>query len=407
MFVEKFALPEGDVVALTVFPSRYPPIKYNGQVWIRLGPRKALASEEDIHLLTERRSRYGIRNEELPCDRATLNDLEIDLFKNFYLPKAIDAQIIESDERPILEQMTALRFYNRERNCPTNLGTLLFAKHPERFIPSAYIQYVKFAGKDNASEILQESVFRGPLVKVVQDLDVFAKTGPGAARPILVSALREEQVSQYPSWTLRELILNAIIHRDYFLGNAPIKFYEYANSRIEISNPGGLFGRVNQGNFPFANDYRNPLLAESMKVLGFVNKYNRGISKVNKELESNGNPCAKFDVDKKTEFRVTIIACKSGQIKPANGQINGESGQIKTQCDQIKTLDGQIKWPDKTIEANIVEIIRATPGIKAQAIAQRIKRSERTVRRVLNKLATAFKIEYHGSKKTGGWHIKV
>ena len=110
-------------------------------------------------------------------------------------------------------------------------------------------------------------------MRIVQELDVFVKTGPGASRPVPVSALREEPESRYPSWALRELVLNAIIHRDYFLGNAPIKFYEYKRERIEIANPGGLFGRVNPENFPFVNDYRNPLLAEAMKVLGFVNKY--------------------------------------------------------------------------------------------------------------------------------------
>lgn len=432
MSVEKLALPEGDVVAVTVFPSRYPPIKYNGQVWIRLGARKALANEEDIHLLVERRSRYGIRDEELPCDRAKFDELEIDLFKNFYLPRAIDAQVIEADDRPILEQMTSLRFFNQEKNCPTNLGALLFAKHPERFIPSAYIQYVKFAGDDNASDILQESVFRGPLVKVVQDLDVFVKTGPAASRPVLVTALREEMVAQYPSWALRELVLNAIIHRDYFFGNAPIKFYEYANSRIEISNPGGLFGRVNPKNFPFANDYRNPLLAEAMKVLGFVNKYNRGVSKVNKELKSNGNPHAQFDVNKLTEFRVTVVASKSGTIKPESGTINGqiksENGSIKEQCGtikmesgqingQIKPQSGQIKMKSGQINGrcgkindvdNIVfKIVCEEPGIKAATISLEIDTPERTVRRSLMRLVAANKIEYRGSKKTGGWYVRT
>ncbi len=469
MSVEKLTLPEGDVVAVTVFPSRYPPIKYNGQVWIRLGARKALANEEDIHLLVERRSRYGIRDEELPCDRAKFEELEIDLFKNFYLPRAIDAQVIEADDRPILEQMTSLRFFNQEKNCPTNLGALLFAKHPERFIPSAYIQYVKFAGDDNASDILQESVFRGPLVKVVQDLDVFVKTGPAASRPVLVTALREEMVAQYPSWALRELVLNAIIHRDYFFGNAPIKFYEYANSRIEISNPGGLFGRVNPKNFPFANDYRNPLLAEAMKVLGFVNKYNRGISKVNKELESNGNPHAQFDVNKLTEFRVTVVASQSGTIKSENGQINGLCGQIKPESgtinDQIKVKSGQIKCESGTIKpeggtingqikaksgtineqsgtingqikANsvtikpqsgtinghingsdvngtesqdkvIFKIVCERPNVKAKEIVLATNASLRTVNRSLKRLVAANKIEYRGSKKTGGWYVRT
>ena len=399
MSVEKIAFPEGDVVVLTVFPSKYPPIRYNGQVWIRIGPRKALASEEDIHLLLERRSRYGVRDEELPCDRAELKDLELDLFRGFYLPKAIDAQVIEADDRPILEQLASLRFFNREKNCPTNLGVLLFAKYPERFIPSAYVQYVKFAGSDNSGDVLQENVFRGPLVKVVQELDVFVKTGPGASRPIPVSALREEPESRYPSWALRELVLNAIIHRDYFLGNAPIKFYEYKKERIEIANPGGLFGRVNPENFPFVNDYRNPLLAEAMKVLGFVNKYNRGIAKVNRELEQNGNRPAQFDVNKKTEFRVTIIAksLESGQIKGESGQINPESGQIKN----VHSYD--IKSQDDAV----LRAIQDCPGIKADGIFLQVRTSTRSVRRSLERLSGALKIEYRGSKRTGGWYVRT
>lgn len=412
MSVEKISLPEGDVVVLKVFPSRYPPIKYNGQVWIRTGPRKMLAGEEDVHLLTERRLRYGLRGEELPCDRARAEDLDLDLFTGHYLPKALDAQLIETDDRSVLEKLAALRFYNLERDCPTNLGVLLFARHPGLFIPSAYIQYVKFAGRDNAADILQENVFRGPLVRVVQDLDVFVRTGPAASRPVRVSALREEPFAQYPSWALRELVLNAIIHRDYFLGHAPIKFYEYEHDRIEISNPGGLFGRANPENFPFVNDYRNPLLAEAMKILGFVNKYNRGIAKVNQELAHNGNPAARFDVNKKTEFRVTILKKPwSGQIKPGSGQIKPESGQIKPESGQIKPESGQIKqasaYDTQSQDASVWEIVQAEPGIKAQGLSSATGMSVKSVRRALARLAQASKIEYRGSKKTGGWFVRT
>ena len=426
MSMEKFSLQEGDVIAITVFPSAYPPIRYKGDAWIRIGPRKVKASEADIRVLTERRAKYGVRDEELPCERAKLSDLDIDLFRAFYLPKAIDAQIIEDDDRSVIDQMAALRFYSVEKNCPTNLGVLLFAKHPERFIPSAYVQYVKFSGVDNAGDVLQENVFRGPLLKVVQDLDVFVKTGPAAKRPVLATALREDPVSQYSAWALREFLMNAIIHRDYFLGNAPVKFYEYKRNRIEISNPGGLYGRAAPDNFPFVNDYRNPLLAEAMKVLGMVNKYNRGIAKANRELEKNGNPTAKFDVNKRTEFRVTILASsesgqinpesgqikpESGQIKPESGQINPESGQIKPESGQIKPESGQINsvkpYDTAAQDGAVLEVIRNNPGIKLDAIFLEIKTSTRSVRRALDRLSAKDKIEYRGSKRTGGWFVKT
>ena len=402
MSMEKFSLVEGDVIVIQVFPSAYPPIRYNGDVWIRVGPRKCKAREEDVRILTERRARFGARDEELPCERAKMSDLDLPLFRAFYLPKAIDAQVIEDDDRTVIEQMGALRFFSPEKNCPTNLGVLLFAKHPERFIPSAYVQYVKFDGADNAGEVLQENAFRGPLVRMVQELDVFVKTGPAASRPVLATAMREDPVSRYSAWALREFLMNAIIHRDYFLGNAPVKFYEYEKKRIEISNAGGLYGRANPENFPFVNDYRNPLLAEAMKVLGMVNKYNRGIAKANRELQKNGNPPAHFDVNKQTEFRVTITARgESGQIKwhdkAESGQIKPESGQIN----HVKPYDTEAQ------DQAVLEVIQNHPGIKLEAIFLEIKTSTRSIRRVLGRLASNDKIEYRGSKRTGGWFVKT
>lgn len=70
-----------------------------------------------------------------------------------------------------------------------------------------------------------------------------------------------------------------------------------------------------------------------MKILGMVNKSNRGIAKANKELEKNGNPKAQFDVNKLTEFRVTVMPHgESGQIKwpdkQKSGTMIGESGTM-------------------------------------------------------------------------------
>ena len=144
---------------------------------------------------------------------------------------------------------------------------------------------------------------------------------------------------------------------------------------------------------------RYPLLAEAMKVLGFVNKYNRGIAKVNRELEQAGNRPAQFDVNKKTEFRVTIIARsqKSGQINPESGQINPESGRIKN----VRSYD--IKSQDDAVLCAIQDC----PGIKADGIFLQIRTSTRSVRRSLEQLSGALKIEYRGSKRTGGWYVRT
>ena len=67
----------------------------------------------------------------------------------------------------------------------------------------------------------------------------------------------------------------------------------FFSDRIEIQNPGGLYG-LSQENFPSLNDYRNPILAEAMKPLGYVNRYGYGIRLAQRSMEQNGSPPVEF-----------------------------------------------------------------------------------------------------------------
>ncbi len=87
------------------------------------------------------------------------------------------------------------------------------------------------------------------------------------------------------------------MHRTYEGTNAPVRVYWFDN-RIEIHNPGGPYGAVTAENFgqPGVTDYRNPHIAEAMKVLGFVQRFGVGIATAQAELRKNGNPPAEFQV---------------------------------------------------------------------------------------------------------------
>lgn len=117
--------------------------------------------------------------------------------------------------------------------------------------------------------------------------------------------------------------MNAVCHRDY-TGNSPVQFYQY-DDRIEILNPGGLYGKANSQNFPRVNDYRNPIIAEGMRVLGYVNRFSRGVFEVQDRLEENGNGLPEFDLDLVTAFLVKEkISPKGAEDKVlSNG---GQSG---------------------------------------------------------------------------------
>ena len=98
-----------------------------------------------------------------------------------------------------------------------------------------------------------------------------------------------------------------------YRSNTPTKFYQYKD-RLEIVNPGGLYGNARPENFPDVNDYRNPVIAEALRVMGYVNKFNRGIARVQKELVENGNGKAVFTVDKVTVFSVNVTNAKSENV---------------------------------------------------------------------------------------------
>ena len=170
-------------------------------------------------------------------------------------------------------------------------------------MPGAYIQYVRYAGDDSASDVINERTFSGEIASLMNQLDFFVQNNI-EQRPVRVSALKEEMVRTYPFPAIRELLNNAVMHRNYE-SNAPIKFYEFSD-RIEISNPGGLYGVARPDNFPNQNDYRNPVLAEALKILGYVNRFNRGIATAKKALLDNGNPEPVFEYQQPLHFGVTI-----------------------------------------------------------------------------------------------------
>ncbi len=302
MTVEKFSFTQGDVLVVEVTPSQVPPVRYRGRIWVRVGPRKSIATEAEEKLLTERRLSNIRTFDAMPCLGTTLEDLDITLFKKEYLSKAVAEDILQEDKRTIEEQMASLGLYDLRYQCPTNAAIVLFGNNPERFLHGAYIQYVRFKGLDRAGDIINEHKFSGNLCKVLPRIDVFVETSIAQKRPIPISVLREKTVSKYPYWATRELLMNAIMHRDYE-SNAPVAFYEY-DDRIEIQNAGGLYGKVSANNFPNVSDYRNPFIAEAMKVLGYVNRFSRGVYRVQKELEENGNGKASFDFSLITAFRV-------------------------------------------------------------------------------------------------------
>lgn len=143
-------------------------------------------------------------------------------------------------------------------------------------------------------------------------------------------------IPQYPMDAVREAILNALVHRDYSLHTEgmPIQLVMYSN-RIEITNPGGLYGRLTLDQLGNAQpDTRNPVLVTVMETLGETENRYSGIPTIRFAMKNRNLPEPVF-ADRRSEFVVTLYNGEHGaagsvgdeDVKQAN--VQDEKGLLK------------------------------------------------------------------------------
>lgn len=286
-----------EVAALVVEPSDAPPVRFNGRTWIRVGPRRASATSEEERRLNEKRWARDLPFDLRPLPSATIADLNLEFFQQSYLPFALAPEVLEENQRSLPQQLASVRFTTPDsESCPTVLGILVVGKDPTQFIPGHYVQFLRIDGTELGDPIKDQKEINGSLLDILRMLDETLLINISTASNITSESL-EIQQPDYPIEALRQLARNALMHRSYEQTNAPVKVYWF-NDRIEIQNPGGLFGQVNRENFgQGATDYRNPHLAGVMKDLGYVQRFGFGIPTAKKALERNGNSPPEFSLD--------------------------------------------------------------------------------------------------------------
>lgn len=296
--VQKRTLAGCELAAVIVEPSYAPPVRYDGRIWVRVGPRRATATAEEERRLSEKR-----RSRDLPFDiqslpSGTLDDLNLTLFQQEYLPSTLPSDILEENQRTVEHQLASVRFISTLQSIqPTNLGILVVGKDPRQLIPGAYIQFLRIEGTELTDPIKDQKEIAGPLSMMLRVLDEILQSHISIASDITAQSV-ELQQPDYPLVALQQLARNAVLHRTYEGTYAPVRITWFSD-RIEIQNPGGPFGQVNRQNFglPGITDYRNPNLAEALKNLGYVQRFGMGIAIARNSLQKNGSPPPEFVVE--------------------------------------------------------------------------------------------------------------
>ena len=296
MTVQKRTLQGCEMAVVTVEPSDAPPIRIGGRVWIRVGPRRAIASPEEERRLTEKRRAGDLPFDLRPVSAATVQDLDMELFRRIYLPASVAPEILDENRRSAEQQLASLRMI-AAGGTATVLGVLVLAKDPRGFLPGAYVQFLRLDGTELTDPAIDATDIDGPLSDLVRMVEEKLEAHVETARDFTSSSL-EIVRPDYPRIALQQLTRNAILHRSYEGTNAPVRI-SWFSDRIEILSPGGPYGQVNKHNFgqPDVTDYRNPYLAEAMRNLGYVQKFGVGIALARKALERNGNPPLEFRVE--------------------------------------------------------------------------------------------------------------
>ena len=304
MTVQRRTLHGCEVAVVTVSPSPEPPVRYQGRIWVRVGPSLQEASAADERALAERRRASDLPFDASPAVGTSLAALDADFIQHHYLPSAIDRDVLSRNDRRLDDQLRSLRLAHEDT--PTWGALIAFASDPRAFVPGAAVQFLRLAGNEVTAPIVNQRYLAGRLDDVVRQMNDLLAVNISVATQV-AGSLREQRFPDYPLIALRQLAHNALMHRSYEGTHTPVRVYWYAD-RVEIASPGGLYGRMTPENIGLGDtDYRNPLLAEIMANLGFAQRFGQGIPLAKSALHDNGNPDPEFRFERQL-VTVTVRA---------------------------------------------------------------------------------------------------
>jgi ATP-dependent DNA helicase RecG len=282
---------------LITIPAGLPNV-YNvdGRYWGREGTQtNPLPARRLRELLLER----GVVQFEtrLPAN-ASLEDL--DLAKAQVYLQTLELPGDEPFEEVLLRRGCLQKI--EDRLVPTYAAVLLFGRHPQQWLPNATLMAVRFQGMGFSDEFIRQEI-RGTLPEQLQQAEVFLRANLRSV--VRLKGLVHEEALEYPFEAVRELLVNAVAHRDYNIQGDNIHLHIFSD-RLEVQSPGKLPGPVTLENLLEARFSRNAVITQVLSDLGYVERLGYGLDRVVTVLRENGMRPPRFEETAGT-FRVTIF----------------------------------------------------------------------------------------------------
>ena len=183
--------------------------------------------------------------------------------------------------------------FQEKRVLFSNAAILFFAKDPQKFHPEAKITCLKYLGNTRA-EILDKREFKGTILEQLEaSLAFFDRYN--AKQIMITGEAKHKEWEDYPKKALREILINALIHRDYFYDSSHTYLHMYDHN-LEVDNPGGLFKGMSAEDLGKRAIRRNRMLADLMQRAGYIENAGTGITRIKESLKDNNNPAPEFVV---------------------------------------------------------------------------------------------------------------
>lgn len=385
-----------------IVPACSIPITYRGKYYFRSG--STLQELGGVALHDFLLQKMNLSWDAMPLPTATIDDLDRSAI-DYFLRCAVDAKRLNADAlHDSTPQVIKNLHLMNDQGQLSMAALLLFGKDILRWCNSAQFRIGRF-GTDVADLITQDSI-ACPLI-LMPDRIIEVLRSKYLITPIHYEGLLRKEPLELPEEGLREILCNAIVHRNYMGIDTQMKVF---NDHITLWNDGAL--PINFTIETLMNEHeshhRNKLIAKVFHLAGFIETWGRGYEKITKAFKKEG-------------LQVPIFAEVRGGVSAtiARERFMEQEGRNNNPENANCTKDFTINCTKEFIKDNSIELTERQKDIllvlaedntlSAPKIALKIALKkpvlERTVKYELSTLQKKGLIRHEGGRKLGYWKL--
>ena len=379
-----------DFIEIVVQPSNIP-IACKGTYHYRSGSTKQELRGTALQQFILKK--MGRSWDDISNDRASVDDMDRKAI-DYFLRKGIEAQRIPEDQREASTKdiLDSLGLIDND-GLLKNAAILLFGKNPLRFFPSIAFKIGRF-GK-NEADLMFQDVIEGNIIQMA-DRVMEILQGKYLVSPVRFEGMQRYETLEIPKEALREILYNAIAHKDY--AGPDIQMHVY-DDHLEIWNEGELpLGYTEETLMGrHSSKPRNRNIANAMFKAGFIDTWGRGYMKIREGFEAAGIPMPKVQ-NFCGGVQVTVQRTKFMQMMNVGNNVgNNVASNVVSSVVSVS----QVQLTERQQE--IYKLIKANSFISSKQMSVVLSVVHRTIQRDLAALQKAGIIIREGNTSAGHW----